>query len=99
MDKYVKADKVKEKCAESCKYVRVGDEEYLSVGDVCRIVDEIQAEDVKKNKHGKWERKPDPYEFFDDIPVCSECGCTTKYREETPFCPNCGADMRGELDE
>lgn len=46
MDKYVKADRVKERCAESCKYVRVGNVEYLSVGDVCRIVDEISSDDV-----------------------------------------------------
>ena len=47
-------------------------------------------------RHGKWEMKPDPYGFFDEIPVCSECGCTTKMREKTKYCPNCGADMRGE---
>lgn len=29
-------------------------------------------------KHGRWEMKPDPYGFFDEIPVCSACGCTTK---------------------
>ena len=46
MDKYVKANRVKEKCAESCKYVRVGNEEYLSVGDVCKIVDEMPFGDV-----------------------------------------------------
>ena len=61
MDKYINADRVKEKCAESCKYVRVGNEEYLSVGDVCRIVDEIPSADVievvrcKDCKHIDWE--------------------------------------------
>ena len=44
-------------------------------------------------KKGKWDMKPDPYGFFDEIPVCSECGCTTRYREKTMFCPNCGAKM------
>lgn len=48
-------------------------------------------------KHGKWEMKPDPFGFFDDIPVCSECGCTTKMREKTKYCPNCGADMRTDV--
>ena len=47
-------------------------------------------------RHGKWEMKPDPFGFFDEVPVCSECGCTTKMREKTKYCPNCGADMRGE---
>ena len=44
-------------------------------------------------KTGNWEMKPDPFGFFDDIPVCSECGCTTKMREKTKYCPNCGTRM------
>lgn len=43
--------------------------------------------------HGKWEMKPDPFGFFEDIPVCSECGSATKMREKTKYCPNCGAKM------
>ena len=52
-----------------------------------------------ERKTGRWEMKPDPYGFFDEIPVCSECGCTTKMREVYKFCPNCGADMRMVKDE
>lgn len=44
-------------------------------------------------KKGKWEMKPDPYGWFDEIPVCSACGCTTKWREKYAYCPNCGAKM------
>ena len=47
-------------------------------------------------KHGKWEMKPDLFGFFDEIPVCSKCGCTTKMREKTKYCPNCGARMDEE---
>ena len=50
----------------------------------------------KPQKRGKWEMKPDPFGFFHDIPVCSECGCTTKMREKTKYCPNCGARMDEE---
>lgn len=50
-------------------------------------------------KHGKWEMKPDPYGYFDLIPVCTACGCTTKWREKYSFCPNCGADMRERIEE
>jgi rubrerythrin len=43
--------------------------------------------------------------YADGYPVycewkCSECGCV--FEDEEPvynFCPNCGADMRGEQDE
>lgn len=45
-------------------------------------------------KRGKWEMKPDPYGWFDEIPVCSACGCTTKWREKYAFCPTCGAYMQ-----
>lgn len=48
---------------------------------------------IKLYRHGKWEMKPDPFRFFDEIPVCSECGCTTKMREKTLYCPHCGARM------
>jgi rubrerythrin len=44
-------------------------------------------------RHGRWEMKPDPYGFFDEIPVCSECGHTTKMRETYNYCPHCGAKM------
>ena len=50
----------------------------------------IEAVPVKR---GKWEMKPDLFGFFHDIPVCSECGCTTKMREKTKYCPHCGARM------
>lgn len=52
-----------------------------------------------ERKRGRWEMKPDPYGFFEEIPVCSECGCTTKMRETYKFCPNCGAEMSGGEDE
>ena len=55
----------------------------------------IDRQPTVEPKTGRWEMKTDPYGFFDDIPVCSECGCTTKMREVYKFCPNCGARMKG----
>ena len=54
---------------------------------------------IEERKTGRWKMEPDPYGFFEEIPVCSECGCTTEMRKTYKFCPNCGADMRGEQDE
>ena len=59
-------------------------------------IDAQPTVDAVPVRHGKWEMKPDPYGFFDEIPVCSECGCTTKMREKTKYCPHCGARMDGE---
>ena len=58
-------------------------------------LDELPTIEPERRK-GEWIDKPDPFDFFDTIPVCSECGRVTRYREKTNFCPNCGADMRGE---
>jgi len=59
------------------------------------LLDDVPSEDVRPVVRGKWEMEADPYGFFDEIPVCSNCGCTTRYREKYAYCPNCGADMRG----
>ena len=53
------------------------------------------AIDAEPIRHGRWEMKPDPYGFFDKIPVCSLCGCTPKYREKSAFCPHCGGKNDG----
>lgn len=53
------------------------------------------AIEVAPVRRGRWLDKEDPYGFFDTIPVCSECGCTTKMRETYKYCPYCGAKMEG----
>lgn len=69
---------------------------YKMFENVLEAAPTIEADPVKR---GRWIRKPDPYGFFADIPVCSECGCTTKMRETYRFCPNCGARMEAEEGE
>ena len=59
----------------------------------------MQLPSAEPLRHGKWEMKPDPFGFFDEIPVCSECGCTTKMREKTKYCPDCGARMDERKEE
>lgn len=63
------------------------------------IINEAPTIDAVSVVHGKWKRKIVDNGFNSDW-VCSKCG----YRVMTDFvsysyCPNCGADMRGEQDE
>lgn len=62
----------------------------IAIGKVC---DAPTVEPERKT--GRWIQKEDPYGFFDTIPVCSECGHTTKMRETYNYCPNCGLPMIG----
>ena len=56
-------------------------------------------------KHGHYVGEGDGYangELVYDVWKCSECGCVFEDEYEKPtynYCPNCGADMRGEQDE
>ena len=68
---------------------------------------EEHAADVRPVVRGKWHSR-----FYDrestksydcEMHVCSECGSEWSYDAETGvsefnYCPNCGADMRGESD-
>lgn len=53
---------------------------------------------------GKWIVKIDGIIFKREWGICSECGNTLDFsgvnagRGDVNFCPNCGADMRGEND-
>ena len=70
----------------------------------------VPAADVRENVKGEWI----PYEFGDETwHKCSNCGIADQYGFKylsfngtkniiysvRNFCPNCGADMRGESDD
>ena len=61
-------------------------------------IQEIYAEDVAPVVHGRWETVIDHDELWGDMEYykCSVCGKMELRDAQTPFCPNCGADMRGE---
>ena len=69
---------------------------YIHGETVADMISNAPTVDVEPVRHGKWEMKSDPFGWFDDIPVCSECGHATKMREKTLYCPYCGAKMDGE---
>ena len=73
---------------------------YMTIDTCMKAVDEQPTADVRENVKGEWiEKKPMNFgkcvNGLGSIFKCSVCGeeiscCTTNY------CPNCGADMRGE---
>lgn len=74
-------------------------------------LDDAPTADIRENVKGEW--LPHPNKDFREWDVCSACGIGCKRREydihangkkwvteyNYPFCPNCGADMRGEKNE
>lgn len=62
-------------------------------------LEDIPAADVRENVKGKWKRRIVDGGFNADW-ICSECGYRVKYDFcNFNFCPNCGADMRGDKDD
>ena len=62
-------------------------------------VKRLLAADVRENVRGRWIEYNG---LVSDLLVCSECeryfiGSGDEY--DYNFCPNCGADMRGETDD
>ena len=60
-----------------------------------KFIDVLSTADVRENVKGEWIREPNCYYR------CSVCGeHYPSFRDDMDynFCPNCGADMRGEKD-
>ena len=60
---------------------------------VLECIDNVPTADVRENVKGEWIDKSGAvtYPFWDRY-TCSVCG---KSADASPYCPNCGADMRG----
>lgn len=63
-----------------------------TIGEAFKIMTDEQPT-IEERKMGKWERKL----YQTPWPICSECGIYGA--NESNYCPNCGADMRGEENE
>ena len=72
--------------------------EVFIVDDVYEnIIEQLPPADVRENIHGEWEevtdyKDDDVYQWHIICSVCRQRGMF----ESDKFCPNCGADMRGE---
>ena len=66
----------------------------LAMNRICSL----PSADVVERKHGKWVFGFDEETGEQDLYAwtCSLCG--EKYPWQPNFCPNCGADMRGDSD-
>lgn len=62
------------------------------------VLKRIPAADVRPVVRGKWNNffgeVPGTTNFTVSLPQCSECGFVFTWN--SPYCPNCGADMREE---
>ena len=95
MSRHIDADLLKQSIPntkmdefENCRYCRLLDEEQVK-----DLIDQQPTADVRENVHGKWEIYCDENGKVTDC-YCNQCGCNSFIGGN--FCPNCGADMRGE---
>lgn len=64
---------------------------------VLECIDNVPTADVRENVHGKWIIHKDSAIVHDRLITNYECSvCRVWSRYHSNFCPNCGADMRGE---
>ena len=101
MSRYIDADIAKEKLKEYC----VDDDNtvryWYDLMGIDDCIDKIiPTADVRENVKGKWiitktERGWNCAEYPTEV-TCSNCNYIEDYQKALDFCPNCGADMRGD---
>lgn len=64
------------------------------------FADHLIANGVVVREKGEWVERKEIFnesEGETDAIGCSKCGKSQRKYNRTPFCPNCGADMRGAI--
>ena len=98
MARYIDADELKNSLGEPPENWTSSPEEIQALNDFYEfqtLIDSAPSADVRENVRGEWIKQY--FDFRDNCQIysCSKCG----YQDiDTNFCPNCGADMRGEKD-
>lgn len=109
MSRYIDADKLIENFATATKKF-MSDKYFSNVKDIANyillirdIIIEQPTADVRENIKGEWIAIADEIGDFRIMNrrwiKCNQCNEQTMIRLDAPlpnFCPNCGADMRGE---
>ena len=97
MRRYIDADKLTEAFVKAAKQVgNIGDQIAFRM-----MINEIPTADVRENVRGEWVTPTEKVYSIDGEDITSaykECNrCHKVYvRTNDNFCPNCGADMRGD---
>ena len=96
MSDLIKQQAVIDKLDEIQKDIIASSECYSCTVELVEAIDYIQQEiyelptvEAKPVVHGEWKHRKKWNRY-----VCSECSYESKTSDN--FCPNCGADMRGE---
>lgn len=89
MSKYINADEFERDC--------MFDIECEDMQDVIYKLRDYPSADVVEVKHGNWSTVCDGLDMV-DYHICSLCGYKT-FEHYPNYCPNCGADMRGEQND
>lgn len=94
---YVKTDDIVSYCEEMARDYELTNPSYSDacsdIGNKCL---DLSNKNITEVKHGKWVEKS--YGGYNWNFMCSECGFLDGFpmKERLNFCPNCGADMKGE---
>ena len=73
--------------------------DYEYAWGVREAINGLSAADVVPVVHAYWIPQKENHEFKEVLMNCSACGYpVSRWTGNTNFCPNCGADMRGEQD-
>ena len=100
MSDYIKREDVMQKFADFVK--RSNNSDFVPAptwNQAVQIVEDIPAADVAPVRHGKWiHEKIESAESSIGFFLTSTCECSlchTFVQQESKYCPNCGAEMRG----
>lgn len=102
MPDYISRAAANEACREAVR--RYPNSFYNGIEAARDAIRKLPAADVRPVVRGEYIGEADGYadgELVYDMWSCSVCGCRYEDWDEKPtynFCPNCGADMRGEQD-
>ena len=69
--------------------------DWYSTGTILRSIDSAPTIDAVPVVRGKWGTD----RFKMERMICSECGVVLEWSKINNFCPNCGADMRGNHEQ